>query len=165
MNNKTGKSTIQSQKTRSTAIQGVYLDTENSVNKTHLGVYGVIEKNGLILLVKKSRGPYKSMWDLPGGRPSHGESIFQTLEREVFEETGVKISKVSPYRNEAFLVEYKDSGTPVSLHHTCLIYSVLEFDDSELKENIVEEDVAGCAWIEKSKLNQLPLSKVILCAL
>lgn len=153
------------QKIRSNAIQGVYMDTGNSVKKTHLGVYGVIEKNGHILLVKKSRGPYKSMWDLPGGRPSHGESIFQTLKREIFEETGIQISKALLYRNEAFLVEYKDSETLISLHHTCLIYNVLEFDDSALKENIVEEDVAGCAWIEKSKLKQLPLSKVVLCAL
>ena len=101
------------------------MDTENSVKKSHLGVYGVIEKNGLILLVKKSRGPYKSMWDLPGGRPFHGESIFQTLEREIFEETGVKIFKALPHCNAAFLVGYKDLETLVSLHHTCLIYSVL----------------------------------------
>jgi 8-oxo-dGTP diphosphatase len=133
------------------------------MKKSHTGVYGLIEKNGRILLVKKSRGPYKSMWDLPGGRPCHGESIFETLSREIFEETGVRIFKTLPHRNEAFLVEYKDSEKLVSLHHICLIYNVLEFDDSGLKEDIVEEDVAGCAWMDKSKLDQLSLSKVALC--
>ncbi|MFI5344549.1 MAG: NUDIX domain-containing protein [Chlamydiales bacterium] len=141
------------------------MNTENPVKKTHLGIYGVFEKNNRILLVKKSRGPYKSMWDLPGGRPTHGESIFQTLKREVFEETGILLAKASPYCNESFLVEYKDAETLISLHHTCLIYHALEFDDSALKENIVEEDVTGCSWIEKSKLNQLSLSKVVLCIL
>lgn len=105
------------------------------------------------------------MWDLPGGRPCHGESIFQTLQREVFEETGLKILKALPYCNEAYVIEYKDSGISISIHHTCLIYNVVKFDDSEFKENISEEDVDGCAWIEKSKLNQIPLSKVVLCAL
>ncbi|HSX13283.1 MAG TPA: NUDIX domain-containing protein [Chlamydiales bacterium] len=141
------------------------MNTENPVKKTHLGIYGVFEKNNRILLVKKSRGPYKSMWDLPGGRPTHGESIFQTLKREVFEETGILLSKASPYQNVAFLVEYKESETLISLHHTCLIYHALEFDDSKIKENIVEEDVAGCSWIEKPNLSQLPLSRVVLCIL
>lgn len=34
---------------------------------THLGVYGVLMKNNQILLIKKSRGPHKGKWDLPGG--------------------------------------------------------------------------------------------------
>jgi 8-oxo-dGTP diphosphatase len=139
------------------------MNIESAVKKTHLGIYGVFEKNNRILLLRKSRGPYKSMWDLPGGRPIHGESIFQTLQREVFEETGILLFKVSPYCNESFVVEYKDAETLTSLHHTCLIYHALEFDDSAIKKNIVEEDVAGCSWIEKSKLDQLPVSRVVLC--
>lgn len=143
--------------------EGVFMKAESPIKKTHLGIYGIFEKNHRILLVKKSRGPYKSTWDLPGGRQEHGESIFQTLQREVFEETGVVLSKMAPYKNASFLVEYKESETLISLHHTCLIYHALEFDDSATKKNIVAEDVSGCSWIEKSNLSQLPLSRVVLC--
>jgi 8-oxo-dGTP diphosphatase len=133
--------------------------------KFHLGIYAVIEKGRSILLVKKSRGPYRGMWDLPGGRPAHGETIPQTLQREVEEETGIQLIDVAPYLNRTFLIEYKDGEEVISLHHTCLIYKATQFDASQFQENINGEDVAGCAWIEKSQLTQLALSKVALCVI
>lgn len=133
--------------------------------KFHLGIYVIIEKGDSILLVKKTRGPYQGMWDLPGGRPEHGESIFQTLQRELKEETGIKLIDTASHVNEAFIVEYKIDQETISLHHTCLIYKGTEYDSSQLLDNIHEEDVAGCAWIEKSQLPHIPLSKVVLCAL
>ncbi len=139
--------------------------TEAKTMKVHLGIYAVIEKGHSILLVKKSRGPYRGMWDLPGGRPVHGETIPQTLQREVKEETGIELIDAVPQTNQAFVVEYKDGEEAVSLHHTCLIYKATRFDSSYFQENINEEDVAGCAWIDKSQLTHLPLSKVVLCAI
>lgn len=35
--------------------------------KIYIGVYGIILNEGKILLIKKARGPYKGMYDLPGG--------------------------------------------------------------------------------------------------
>lgn len=150
---------------KSQTCSNILYEAENPIKKAHLGLYGVFEKNGQILLVKKSRGPYKSLWDLPGGRQERGESNFQTLKREVLEETGVVLSKASFHKKVAFLVEYKESETLISLHHTCLIYHALEFDDSSMMKNILDEDVAGCSWIEKSALSLLPLSKVVLFTL
>ncbi len=131
--------------------------------KFHLGIYAIIEEGQNILLVKKSRGPYRGMWDLPGGRPAHGETIFQTLKREIKEETGIELVEAIPHSNQAFLVEYHDGEAVTSLHHTCLIYKAVNFDSSNFQANINEEDVAGCAWVEKSRLRQLPLSNVTLC--
>lgn len=139
--------------------------TEAKTAKFHLGIYAIIEKEQHILLVKKSRGPYRGMWDLPGGRPAHGETIPQTLQREVREETGIELIDIVLHTNQAFVVEYKEDEEAISLHHTCLIYKATEFDSSQFQENIAEEDVAGCSWIEKSQLTHLPLSKVVLCAI
>ena len=133
------------------------------VNKSHFGIYAVIERDQRILLVKKSRGPYKGMWDLPGGRPIHGETIFQTLQREVREETGIHLFEAAPHSNQAFVVEYKESEDLISFHHTCLIYKAMQFDLSQFQETINEEDVSGCAWVEKSQLSHLTLSSVVLC--
>lgn len=138
---------------------------EAKVKKSHLGIYAIIEREESILLIKKSRGPYRDMWDLPGGRPFHGETVFQTLEREVKEETGIQLIDVVPYRNEAFTIEYKNSEKIISFHHTCLIYKAITFDSSQFLETINKEDVAGCTWIEKFQLNNLPLSKVVLCVI
>ncbi len=139
--------------------------TEVKTSKFHLGIYAIIEKGQRILLVKKSRGPYRGLWDLPGGRPAYGETIPQTLQREVREETGIELIDVVSHTNQAFVVEYKDGEEVISLHHTCLIYKATQFDSSRFQENINEEDVAGCAWLEKSQLTHLPISKVVLCAI
>ena len=141
------------------------LPAEAKTTKFHLGIYAIIEKGQRILLVKKSRGPYRGMWDLPGGRPAHGETIPQTLQREVREETGIELIDVVPHTNQAFVVEYKDGEETISLHHTCLIYKATQFDSSQFQENINQEDVSGCSWIEKSQLTHLPLSKVVSCAI
>jgi 8-oxo-dGTP diphosphatase len=138
------------------------LSIKAKTTKFHLGIYTIIEKGQSILLVKKSRGPYRGMWDLPGGRPAHGETILQTLQREVREETGIELIDVTPYQNQAFVVEYKDEEETISLHHTCLIYKAIQFDSSHFQERINEEDVSRCAWIETHQLTHLPLSKVVL---
>lgn len=135
------------------------------IKKSHLGIYAIIEKGPKVLLVKKSRGPYQGMWDLPGGRPAHGETVLQTLQREVLEETGIQVVDGAPHSNHAFLVEYKDGEEITSLHHTCLIYKALQFDSSQFRDTINEEDVDGCAWIDKSQLNHSSLSKVVLCVI
>lgn len=131
--------------------------------KFHLGIYGIIEKDGRILLIKKSRGPYTGMLDFPGGRPEHGESIFQTLQREVLEETGVAVLKASLHCNAAFTVNYEEKSKAISLHHTVLIYKVDAFDLSGLNATLHQEDAAGSVWISKSELSKYSISKVIQC--
>lgn len=135
--------------------------TKNKTTKFHLGIYAIIQKDTRILLVKKSRGAYEGMWDLPGGRPNHGETILETLQREVKEETGIQEIDAKLYTNLAFVVEYQEGQRTISLHHVCLVYKAIRFDESSFKEMISEEDVTCCAWIQKSELSQLPVSKVV----
>lgn len=47
------------------------------------------DEMGRILLLRQEG----KAWNLPGGHPEAGESLEQTLEREVYEETTVKIGK------------------------------------------------------------------------
>jgi len=61
----------------------------------HSGVYGVAIKDDKILMIKKSRGPYIGMYDLPGGRMEEGESMEEGLRREFVEEVDCKISEIS----------------------------------------------------------------------
>jgi 8-oxo-dGTP pyrophosphatase MutT (NUDIX family) len=62
--------------------------------RSHLGVAAVIlDEAGRILLVHQSYG--RRGWDLPGGGRKRGESLEQALAREVREEIGVQVSKMT----------------------------------------------------------------------
>lgn len=60
------------------------------IDRSHLGVYGLIVNEGKILLIKKNRGPYKGLLDLPGGGLEDGESTHQALEREIIAGDGLQ---------------------------------------------------------------------------
>jgi 8-oxo-dGTP diphosphatase len=47
--------------------------------------------NGKILLIKRNTRPFVGYWALPGGRMDPGETLAQTVIREVKEETGLEV--------------------------------------------------------------------------
>lgn len=56
----------------------------------HLGVKALIRNpNKEVLLLERKSTFNKNDWDLPGGRLQKGESLLQTLQREIAEETGL----------------------------------------------------------------------------
>jgi 8-oxo-dGTP diphosphatase len=56
-----------------------------------LAVSAAIFRDGKILLVRRARSPAKGFYSLPGGRVEFGETLHAALQREVDEETGLKI--------------------------------------------------------------------------
>jgi 8-oxo-dGTP pyrophosphatase MutT (NUDIX family) len=60
----------------------------------HLGIKALIRNNtGKVLLLQVNpaslRNETTAYWDLPGGRIQQGQTVQETLEREVIEETGI----------------------------------------------------------------------------
>ena len=84
------------------------------------------------MLVRKSRGPYTGLLDLPGGSPEHAESIIHTLSREIKEETGVIVKASSLFYNTSTILSYTEADGSRSLHHTGLLYLIDEYDDENL---------------------------------
>ena len=69
-----------------------------------------------ILLVKRGTVVFKGYWALPGGRVEPGETVEQTIVREVKEETGLDVEivrKIGEYREKGFQdgIEYDYSPT------------------------------------------------------
>ncbi len=58
-----------------------------------LAVDGVIIKDNKILLIKRKNDPFAGMYALPGGFVEYNETVENSIEREIYEETGL-ISKV-----------------------------------------------------------------------
>lgn len=53
---------------------------------TRIGVYGLIQEAEKLLLVQQPSGPFKGRWDFPGGGIELGETVEETLRRELIEE-------------------------------------------------------------------------------
>ena len=51
----------------------------------------VVESDGKVLMVKRATEPGLGMWSLPGGYVDRGEVVERAAEREVEEETGLKV--------------------------------------------------------------------------
>lgn len=52
------------------------------------GVYGIIQKNNNLLVIKKNGGPYINRFDLPGGSLADGESLSSAIIREIGRDRG-----------------------------------------------------------------------------
>lgn len=55
-------------------------------------VFGYEEGKITVLLIKRKYEPFKNKWAIPGGFIKDNESLEQAVERELFEETGLKIN-------------------------------------------------------------------------
>jgi len=131
-------------------------------NKNHFGVYAIILKGNSILLIKKSRGPYKGKLDLPGGRPELGETHLETLIREVIEETGVVVQQAELFNNYSITLNYNnESGDEEKFYHTGVVYLVKSYDDNKLLNEMHIEDSLGAQWFEIKDIKQEILSPFV----
>ncbi len=123
------------------------------VTKTHFGVYGCIIKDDKILLIKKGRGPYTGLYDLPGGGQEHGESYLDTLKRELKEEIGCGVIKAENERFKSIIFSdfTVESGEKGVLQHSAVLYDV----EIKGKPKITGDglDSKGAVWVDIKSLN------------
>ena len=60
--------------------------------------------NNRILLIKRATVPFRGYWALPGGKVDAGETVEETVVREVKEETGIEVEIVEK------IGEYHENG-------------------------------------------------------
>ena len=134
-----------------------------------LGAYGLIVKDGKILLIRKFGGPYDGKLDLPGGTIAFGEKPAQTLKIELEEETGIEILNYELFdaNSVTFKWAYKENIL-LKVHHIGIFYKVLDYKNKIKKEvniNNINDDSLGANWYHISKLNKNELSMIVILEL
>lgn len=86
------------------------------------GSYALILQNDHILLSRKTAGPHKDLWDLPGGGIEFSETPLETLHRELLEETGLKTTDPTLLTILSNHGEHRSPTDPYRYHHIAIIY-------------------------------------------
>ena len=133
----------------------------------HLGIKAIIRNpKGEILLLKINPKKNKitkdwngqPYWDIPGGRIHRGDTVEDTLKREVAEETGIKnIKKITPFEMVLANIRVPAGNDTVGL----ILSSYLCEVENEQKIKISEEHIQA-KWfdpVEASKLLEFKYPK------
>lgn len=136
------------------------------IERSHLGAYGLIMYDEAILLIRKARGPYTGLFDLPGGKIEFGESPMAALRREVVEETGLHVCSAMLIDGLSHRVQYQHtSGEWIDLHHLGFLYRVEIKGATPLRSEGDGEDSHGALWLPIVHLTPATLSPFAQMAL
>lgn len=107
---------------------------------------GVAVANNEILLVRRGHGPGAGEWSVPGGRVHEGETLHETVVREVHEETGLEVVV------DRFLGWVERIGA--DYHFVILDFAVTVLSDAE---PVAGDDATEVRWVPLEDLAELNL--------
>ena len=132
---------------------------------SHLSAYGLIVENGSIVLIKKAKGPYTGLLDLPGGTIDYGERPIDTVVRELKEEVGIEVIDLELFDADSILYEYNHKGENQMFHHIGVFFKINSYNGIIQKEVQIDEfnnDSLGAEFYPISKLTKNELSPIAL---
>lgn len=129
-----------------------YIDDPNAPAVTNVvpSVTAVIEHNDKILLIHKTDN---DLWALPGGGHDPGESISDTVVREVKEETGYEVEVtgiVGTYTNPHHVMAY-DDGEVRQQFSICFSARLLGGQRATSNESRAVD------WVAPGNIDELPM--------
>jgi mutator protein MutT len=104
----------------------------------------ITNKNNEILLIRRSRNPYKGSLDIPAGFCDATETLEQALIREMNEEVGIKVKNYEYYRSVVGDYEFKG----VMKRYMCAIFIVRTEDTA-----IPGDDAESLRWYKFSEID------------
>jgi len=101
-----------------------------------------------VLITKRGVSPFKNQYVMPGGKLDKGESVYECVSREVFEEVGIKI-------NSSELFNIYEVFLPLKQ------YLILYFlcDVSEYNITIDYNEVTDTVWVDKNNYKNFDITE------
>lgn len=121
------------------------------IDSFHVGVKALIfNAEGEVLLLERDHPIKKIYWDIPGGRLQKGESLMDTLVREVKEETGLDgINEFYP-----FTMVLTDIRIPIYDDSVGLIFSIFRCNLSRPFQPILSSEHINFGWFSPLEASQ-----------
>ncbi|MGA4721378.1 NUDIX domain-containing protein [Fictibacillus nanhaiensis] len=114
----------------------------------HRGIYCIcFNKSGELLVIEKNGGPYKNRFDLPGGTPNDGESEYETVIREVLEETGYMVLKGMKLGERCYELPWNYKEWTRSQHSAVFFDCRIDIHSQAAIADIPDQDSSGARWI------------------
>ncbi len=128
------------------------MPSNNHLIRPQVGVGAVVFHNDAVLLVQRGNPPCSHEWAIPGGKVRLGETLQQAAEREILEETGIRISAGEPIY--AFdLIETGANGD-VQWH-----YAIIDLQGEYLGGEVSSgDDATAAGWFRPEQLDHLNLN-------
>jgi len=116
-------------------------------------VGAVVFKDDRVLLVRRGKAPAYGQWAIPGGSVHLGETLQAAAEREIREETGIRIAAGKPVYT--FDVVDRDEENRIRYH-----YVIVDLEATYI-DGIVRsgDDALEARWVAAHELNELEVSR------
>jgi len=126
-------------------------DTAPGERRPQAGVGAVVFHRGRVLLVRRARAPNAGQWAIPGGRVAWGESLRAAAEREVLEETGVRIRAGEP----VFAFDVIEGSGAHCTRHYVVVDLAAEYLGGEPRGG---DDALEARWVGADELDALAVN-------
>lgn len=125
----------------------------SKIERIRTGVKAFIIHEGKFLVVKERvhrNGKVVEIHDVPGGGIELGETLHEALQREVFEEVGLKITIDHPVGGWDFVIDLPESA----IHIVCLGYQCQLVGEPviDTSKNPAREDIFATAWMTPKEI-------------
>lgn len=122
-----------------------YLWAHHCMDAVKCAVKGIIMKGDTFLVLKQVIGG-NVFWDLPGGKVEYGETPYETLHREIKEETGLEIEIGDPVGMWWFF-RLTDKVQVVCSTFLCIPMSLAV----TIKKNKTSDSIEEFRWVTKEE--------------
>ena len=120
-------------------------------DRPFVGVGVIVFRDQEVLLVKRNKEPNKGQWSIPGGSQMLGETVAEAAQRELLEETGVRVEPL-------LLVDVVDAIIPdvegkIKYHYTLVDYK----GQWQSGESRAGDDAQEVRWVRFNELSSYSL--------